>query len=177
MADVAESIEESGRRIGHHAWVETRLFELLGRWSATAPDPRTRALLASQSRHHAWHVELWHSLLPALPHLPATSLVVPDEAGAALIASIEPFVTPADEARPSSAGDEGSARALDGLEALYHDALPRLIAAYTDHLDHTTVVTDGPTIRVLRLVIGDLADDRAAGEALVARHRAGATTA
>ena len=30
MADVAETIEESGRRIGHHAWVEARLFEVVG---------------------------------------------------------------------------------------------------------------------------------------------------
>ena len=30
MADVAETIEESGRRIGRHSWVEARLFEIVG---------------------------------------------------------------------------------------------------------------------------------------------------
>ncbi len=31
--DDSQTIEESGRRIGGHAWVEMRLFEKLGRWS------------------------------------------------------------------------------------------------------------------------------------------------
>mgnify|MGYP003403007899 CR=1 FL=1 len=73
MADVAETIDESGRRIGHHAWIEMRLFETVGAWVASVSEPEVKALLAAQSHHHAWHAELWHGLLPGLPHMPSTT--------------------------------------------------------------------------------------------------------
>jgi hypothetical protein len=155
MADVAETIEDSGRRIGRHAWVEARLFELVGRWAGTVAEPRSRALFGRQSAHHAWHVELWHGLLPALPHLAATQLVAPDGADAEMVATLAAL----DEA------DDGEtpAGALARLVALHREALPRVLATYDDHLAHTTPVTDGPTVRVLRLVRTDLAEDLTAG--------------
>jgi hypothetical protein len=157
MADVAETIEASGRRIGHHAWVEMRLFEALGRWSGTAADPRAKAMLATQSHHHAWHAELWHALLPALPHLPAADLVAPSEATSELVAALAEL----DEA-PAPADD------VSRLAALYRVALPRVAAAYRDHLALTTPVTDGPTIRALGLVLADLDADTRAGLELFA---------
>jgi hypothetical protein len=158
MAHVTETIERSGQRIGRHAWIEMRLFEVLGRWSGTVVDSRARALFARQSHHHAWHAELWHDLLPALPHLPASGLVVPDEASAELAATLGEL-----DERTDPAADDGVAARL---HAVYGVALPQLIDDYTDHLEHTTVVADGPTTRVLRLVLADLADDLTAGEAL-----------
>lgn len=164
MALVTETIERSGQRIGHHAWVEMRLFEVLGRWSGTVVDPQARALFARQSRHHAWHAGLWHDLLPALPHLPAAELVSPDDASARLVADLGEM-----DASSDPASDDGVAARLD---AVYGAALPQLVDGYTDHLEHTSVIADGPTTRVLRLVLADLADDRAAGEQLrTARRR------
>lgn len=153
MADVAETIEDSGRRIGHHAWVEMRLFEVLGGWSGTVAEPRTRALLATASRHHAWHAELWHDLLPDLPHLPVADLVAPDEPTAAIVATLE-------------AVDATDPRAT---LAAVHDALPRLVARYAGHLERTAPVSDGPIIRALGLVLTDLdGDGRALGDLLSA---------
>ena len=160
MPDVAETIEESGRRIGHHAWVEMQLFEILGRWSGTVPEPRAQALFASQSHHHAWHAEMWHVLLPALPHLPTADLVAPTEGDAALVASL-------------TALDEADEPTSTRLAAVYATALPHLIVTCTDHLAHTTVATDTPTIRVLRLTLADLAADLTAGEAVIAALGAG----
>lgn len=154
MADVAETIEDSGRRIGRHAWVEMRMFELLGGWSGTVAEPRTRALLACMSRHHAWHAELWHDLLPDLPHVPAADLVTPHEPTAAIVDALE-------------AVDGTDAPAT--LVAVHEGVLLRLAARYTEHLERTTPVTDGPTIRALRLVLADLdGDGAAAGDLLVA---------
>jgi hypothetical protein len=160
MADVAETIEESGRRIGRHAWAEARLFEIVGRWAGTVDEPRSRALFGRQSAHHAWHAELWHGLLPALPHLADTQLVAPDETDSELVAALAAL----DEADDAGAPAAASAR----LIALHRRALPRLLASYDDHLVHTTPVTDGPTVRVLRLVRTDLTEDIAAGDALIA---------
>jgi hypothetical protein len=172
MADVAETIEESGRRIGHHAWIEMRLFETLGRWSGTVPEPRAKALLASQSYHHAWHAELWHGLLPAIPHMPAADLVAPDETGAQIVASLASF----DEEAEGHEDGDGHGSTVARLTALYEVALPHLVDTYTDHLEHTTIVTDGPTARVLRLALNDLADDLVAGDDMIDALRSVPTT-
>jgi hypothetical protein len=177
MADVAETIEESGRRIGHHAWIEVRLFETLGRWSGTEADPRARALFARQSLHHAWHAEMWHDVLPALPHVPTATLVVPDAADAEVIARLEVLDEP-QSGHPGDTDPGGDGAASAGgpgpddltaarLAAVYDDALPHLVASYTGHMALTTAITDGPAIRVLRLVMADLTDDHTAGRALL----------
>jgi hypothetical protein len=51
---------------------------------------------------------------------------------------------------------------------VFHTALPRLRAAYDDHLTHSTPVTDGPAIRALRLAIADVEADTQAGLDLLA---------
>mgnify|MGYP001222847958 FL=1 len=190
MADVAETIEESGRRIGSHAWVEARLFEIVGRWSGTVPEPRARALFASQSHHHAWHAELWHDLLPALPHVATDAFVAPAAGDAALISALEELDAGGDvrdgaasagggtggrdggAEGPGAAGnaggeDDGRLVTLGRLTVLYRRVLPELAARYADHLARTTPVTDGPAIRVLRLVTADIEADTAEGEALI----------
>lgn len=184
MADVAETIEESGERIGHHTWVEMRLFEIVGRWSGTVSEPRARDLLATQSYHHAWHAELWHGLLPALPHLASAELVAPGTSGDAIVAALAALgdVGEGDGDGDSDDGDgDGEAGEAGGaggpdatltrLEALYGMALPALADSYTEHLERTTAITDGPTRRVLHLVMSDLETDRAAGLALIDRLR------
>ncbi|HET6950606.1 MAG TPA: hypothetical protein VFI47_09535 [Acidimicrobiales bacterium] len=150
VAGTAETIEESGRRIGHHAWLAMRLFETVGGWVPTVPEPAAKALLAAQSHHHAWHAELWLGLLPALDHLPQADLVVARAADADLVDRL-------------AAAEETVAR----LAALHQIVLPHLRATYTAHRARTTAVTDGPTVRVLRLVRADLdEDDRALAGAL-----------
>lgn len=152
----AETIEQSGRRIGGHAWTELRLFEIVGSWVTTVPELEAKATLAAQSHHHAWHGELWHGLLPVVPHLRAADMVAPPSEGvAALLAALaEPALT-------------GGGATIGRLVGLYRVMIPALIAAYEDHLDRTTPVTDGPTIRALHLVLADEEADRQAGEDLL----------
>ena len=108
---VAETLEESARRIGRHAWLELRLFEILGTWVTAVPELEAKAVVADQSYHHAWHAELWHGLLPSVPHLHAPDLVVP--------------------ADPTTAEQVDSLVAASGtverLAGLYEVVLPRLI--------------------------------------------------
>jgi hypothetical protein len=40
---VAETLEESARRIGGHAWIEQRLFEILGTWVTAVPELEAKA--------------------------------------------------------------------------------------------------------------------------------------
>jgi hypothetical protein len=155
MIRVAETIEQSGRRIGQHAWIEMRLFEAIGAWVTSVPELEVKAVLAAQSHHHAWHAELWHGLLPSIPDLRTADLVAPaDEATRAIADSL---------AEPLGPGET-----VARLARLYRDVVPGLIATYRDHLDRTTPVTDGPTIRALHLVLTDEEDDLLAGESLLA---------
>lgn len=186
MTDVAETIEESAHRIGHNAWVEARLFEIVGSWAGTVTEPRSRALFGRQSAHHGWHVELWHGLLPALPHVADTQLVAPggsDAETVATLAELDERPNTVDTANPTGSGDgpevtdvreasggrggETPTDAVDRLIALYRQVLPALLATYDDHLAHTSPIADGPTMRVLQLVRTDLTEDIAAGEALI----------
>jgi hypothetical protein len=145
MATTAETIEETGRRIGGHAWVEMRLFETLGRWSGVVDEPRARVLLAAASRHHAWHAELWMGLLPGLPHLPAADLVAPGDGAAAMVAALE---------------DLDDAPTDQRVAALVQVALPQVIDRYAAHLEVAVPVADAPTERALRLALADLRADR-----------------
>jgi hypothetical protein len=151
---VAETIEQSARHIGGHAWVELRLFEIVGGWVTTVPELEAKATLAAQSHHHAWHAELWHGLLPAIPHLRTVDLVAPPND--AVRALLEALAAPADEGTT-----------IERLVGLYRVTLPALIAAYKGHLARTTPVTDGPTVRALHLVLADEEADREAGEDLL----------
>ena len=144
MTAAAETLEASARRIGRHAWVEQDLFETVGGWVTSTPEPAVKAVLAAQSLHHAWRAEQWYGLLPAVPHLPVEDLVTP----------------PPDMLPP--AGDGTAAR----LAWLVDQALPALLATYADHLAAATPLTDGPTIRILGLVTADVQADLAAVEAV-----------
>ena len=144
MTVAAETLEASAQRIGRHAWVEQNLFETVGGWVTSTPEPAAKAVLAAQSLHHAWRAEQWYGLLPAVPHL-----------------AVEDLVTPPPDVLPLP-GDETAAR----LAWLVDQALPRLLAAYADHLAATAPLTDGPTIRILGLVTADVRADLAAAEAL-----------
>ncbi len=153
MATTAETIEESGRRVGGHAWVEMRLFEKLGRWSGDVDEPRARVLLAATSRRHARHAEVWLGLLPGLPHLPPADLVAPDDGAAAMVAALD---------------DLDDTATADRVAALVHVALPQVIDRLTAHLERTVPVADAPTQRAIRLALADLENDRDALAALIA---------
>ena len=153
MATTAETIEQTGRRIGGHAWVEMRLFETLGRWSGVVDEPRARVLLAAASRRHAWHAEVWIGLLPGLPHLAAADLVAPGDSAAAMVAALD---------------DLDDAPTDQRVAALVKVALPQVIDRYTTHLELTVPVADAPTQRALRLALAELRADRDALAGLAA---------
>jgi hypothetical protein len=50
---------------------------------------------------------------------------------------------------------------------VYRVLLPRLIGAYTYHLNATSSITDAPTMRSLRFVLQDEMDDWREGEMLL----------
>ena len=162
------SLEASARRIGHYCWIEMRTFEILGAWSASVPDPAVRAALATHSRQHGWHAELWHDLLPVIGETdpdvgrPArcaesgkvASLIAPS--GAALVAFVDAL-----------SGPEAPELTIEKLAGAYRVLVPHAVSTYGHHLERTSPISDGPTIRALRLVLSDQRDHWHEGGALL----------
>jgi len=148
------SLETSARRIGHYCWIEMRAFEILGAWTASVPEPAVKGALATHSRQHGWHAEVWHDLLPVIGETGVDSYIAP--AGPALV----PFVS-------ALAAPEPADLTIEKLVGTYRVLLPHTAVTYRDHLDHASPISDGPTIRVLRLVLSDQLDHWHEGEALL----------
>lgn len=144
----------TARCIGNYRWIEMRVFEALGAWVATVPEPEVKLCLGTQSYKHAWHAELWRQALPEIGELTVERCTAPANDG--VVAFAAALVEPQD-----------AALTVEKLVGVYRVLLPRKIAAYTTHLQHANPVSDGPTIRALELALHDELDDWRAGELLV----------
>jgi hypothetical protein len=148
------SLEASARLIGHNCWIEMRAFEILGAWTASVPEPAVKVTLATHSRQHGWHAELWHDLLPVIGETGVDSFVAPP--GRALAAFVEAVAAP-----------EAPELTIEKLVGAYRVLVPHLVGGYRRRLDRTSPISDGPTIRALRLVLSDQRDHWYEGEALL----------
>jgi hypothetical protein len=144
-------LEALARRLGHYAWVEQRLFEVLGALVAGGCPAPVGVCCLAHAQHHAWHAELWRQQLPNASGFPAEELVVaPGEALAGLMNEL---------CQPG--------HAQQALGATYRVALPRLVVAYSAHLGTSRMVSDGPVRRACELVLADESRDWREGEALL----------
>jgi hypothetical protein len=169
-------LRRAAELIGGYRWLEHRLFEITGVWSALAHDPLVRLHLFEASHQHAWHAELWADRLPMLADADADSLTVPyGPAAAPFVSALATTATgslpPAstEPSTPDAPSDGHSASSADvaRLAALYRIAVPRLVSTYGRHRERANPVTDGPTIRALTLVLRDETESWQSGEALL----------
>jgi hypothetical protein len=149
--DVASAftLEETARRLGCYRWVELRLYEAMGAWVDTIPELDVRVAVGRACGPHAWHASVWLERLPAGRDPDALT----EPAGDAVVELLE---------RMASASGT-----LERLVGAYRVVVPRLVAAYTAHLNHTSAAADGPTARALALVLGDEVAAWREGELLV----------
>lgn len=164
--EAPSTLEASARRIGRYRWIEMRLFEALGGWVAGVPELDAKALLATHSRQHGWHAELWHDLLPVRP---ATAGEHP---GSGASTPADPWAPPPDDERLAAFAaaltePDAPELTIEKVVGVYRVALPHAIGTYTGHLRAASPVTDGPTIRTLRLVLSDELDHWRDGEMLL----------
>ena len=148
------SLDASARRIGNYCWIEMRAFETLGAWTATVPEPAVKAALATHSRQHGWHAEVWHDLLPVLGETGVDAYIAP--ASPAVVAFVEALAAP-----------EAADLTIEKLVGAYRVLLPHAAVTYGDHLDNASPISDGPAIRALRLVLSDQRDQWHEGESLL----------
>lgn len=143
------TLDQSSRRSGAHRWVEARLYEVLGGWVATTPEPEIRLMLDRHSHHAAWRAGQWWERLPVLADVDRESLCAPPQPAVAA-------------AFGHLAGLEATPARLAGA---YRVALPRLWAAYDRHGRDAGPVADGSVLRTLGFAGPDVAADWHEGEA------------
>jgi hypothetical protein len=160
-ARVALTLLESALLLGRYNWVEFRLFEVLGSWVANETESEARLLFDIQSRHHAWHSELFAERIPDVDGVvdPGTVTVASDEAIVELLSTLGGV----------PGGEEGGGGTLVRLVGLARVVLPRLVCGYGYHLSRAAAVSDGPVIRALELALRDDIEDWQAVELLVQR--------
>jgi hypothetical protein len=151
-------LRESARRFGHCAWFEQRLFEVLGAWAGDTKDAVARPVMAAHAAHHAWHADVLRQRLPRARGFDIDALVAPPNREA-----VELF-----DAMAALGPGDTTAR----LGAVYRVVVPHLGQAYLYHLDRLVPISDGPTMRWLRIVLRDEVVDWRAGVLLVEPHAA-----
>jgi hypothetical protein len=150
----AFDVDETARRVGHYAWIETKLFEALGGWVATVPELDVKMRLGTHTYHHAWHADLFRKRLPELREMKPERLSVPPND--AMDAFVEAMTAP-----------EAAELTIEKLVGVYRVLIPHKIAAYTYQMNNTSRITDAPTIRILNFVLQDEFDDWRDGEMLL----------
>lgn len=131
--------------------VERRLFEVLGGWVPSVPEPEAKLLLRSHSFQHAWHAELWESLDGAAQGRATTRDRDFSRVGS-LVEGL-PGVGPV---------------TADRLRAVYQDVVPALLAAYQQLLGEASALTEGALVRAVGLMVADDEAAVAAGRRLLA---------
>ncbi len=135
------------------AWIEQRLFEVLGGWVATTDDPEARIALATGCRRHEWHARLWRDLAPTIggPTVEEPG-VVPTPAWVGLLDVVA--------AAPST---------VERLAGFARVVLTHLITTDDARLAVASPVADAPLRRVLGLVRTDDVEEWRTAEALLRR--------
>lgn len=135
---------ESARHLGHAAWLERQLYELVGSWAVEAPEPAATVVLAVQADRHAARAAVWFERLPELRELPADELVQPSAAGEVLVDRL--------------AGVQGTPTRWAVTARV---VIPALADAYRSLAASLSPIADGPTLGCLRRALGDLDEEAA----------------
>lgn len=144
-------IVSDARAHRRRAWVEQRLFEVLGGWVATTDEPSTRIALATGCRRHEWHARLWRDLVPVIGG-PADQAAAPAPAWVAVLDAVA--------AAPTT---------VERLAGFVRVVLAQLITTDDARLAVASPVADAPLRRVLGLVLADDVEEWRTGEALLRR--------
>jgi hypothetical protein len=146
----ALDLHATARRAGAARWLDARLFEVVGGWVASVPEPAVKIAFSTQAAHHGWHATLWAERLPSLHDVDPGDWV-------AAAPGVEPALARLSEATGT----------VERLVGMHRVLLPRLAAAHAEHFEAASPVADGPTLRTLRLVLQDELEDQRAGERLL----------
>jgi hypothetical protein len=121
-------------RVGAYAWVEDRLFALMGQWAVGDASREVTVYLATESRRHGALAQAWHERLPARAGVERDLLVA---APPGPLAEVFERL-------------EGEGEVSTRLAGLVEVVLPRVLASYAEHLASANPASEGPVLAVLQ---------------------------
>lgn len=148
-------VRESGRRVVRYQVVSFAVMRLLGGWLAKIPEYELKLEIG----RHVWQDAQAAEAL----RVRTTELRVPVDADRRPPTEVQHWLDMLDQANTP----------LQFLVGIYRVAKPRLVRAMVEHLESTDAVCDAPTLRTLRPVLQDLAEQIAWGESAIAAVCAG----
>jgi len=163
----APGLVATADQVAAFRWLEHRLFEVVGRWSATETNPGAAALFAVLSRQHAWHAELFARRLPVLAGVDVGTVGTIAAPWTELLRRLGegPEAAKGTASTADRVGDASSAT-LGRLVGLGRVVLPRLTTAYARYLQRLTP-SEAPLVVVLRTVLPATRDAWTTVEAMV----------
>ena len=147
-----DGIDDLAARVQRWIALDELLFETLGRWVRTVPEPVTKRVFATWCNRLAWHAELWRGRLPTYQ-----GRVGADELATRRVAETAAWIEPVRRALEGAGAGDTPAK----VAALRDATLPSLAAAIDQHRAAIDARLDTPTARILDLVATDLAAFRA----------------
>ncbi len=149
------SIVERTSTISAYAWIDYKLFEVIGGWVEGEDDLDLKVLFDAESRAHGWNAAMWRKEMPPEGSLRAERSLAPQD-------RLEGDGVPT-LVRP------GFAQALHMLEAaenlsllrlgtLGKVILPRMLLTYRIHQCRLSPATDGSFSRTLNIAYHDVLD-------------------
>ena len=132
--DIASAIT----RLGSYVWIEARLFEVVGAWVTTTPEPAAKVYFGAVTTELAGHAQLWHERLPQLREVSRESLIVAP--GSRSVAVMDAL-----------ASIDGTVLRLEALAAV----VDHLLGVYAGHERDASVVRDAPMLRTVAIVCAD----------------------
>jgi hypothetical protein len=156
-AEGGMTLDGLGRFAGACAWIERRLFEVVGGWVPTEAVPEAQVMFDVYSQQHAWHADLFSERVPALDSVdPTTLIVAPGAEVDQMFSSLA-----------GGAGVQAAGGTLLRLVGLGRVVLPRLVVGHAVALRRASAVSEAPLRRCLRLVLRDETEQWQAVEALI----------
>ncbi len=136
MGDVVppfRTIDELARVCGQYCWVETGLFEIVGKWASERGDPEIQIYFSSIAHAHAAVAGAWRARLPVRAGIDPETLIAP-ASGPLADAIVD--LGAVNEAQPR-------------LQRLVRETLPSLRAAYGEEILSASMVSEAPIAAVL----------------------------
>ncbi len=146
-------IVQRARCVNAFAWIEQRLFEVVGGWASTETDALLKVLFDTESRVHGWNSLLWKNEMPPEGSLRAESSFSSEDQN---ILVAPGFVTVMDQIE-SDWQDTGVV-SYGHLGVLCKVVLPRLLLTYRLHMAALSPVTDGSFARAVSIAYDDIMD-------------------
>ncbi|MCL4433957.1 MAG: YceH family protein [Actinobacteria bacterium] len=149
------SIVERTGTISAYAWIDYKLFEVIGGWVEGEDDIDLKVLFDAESRAHGWNAAMWREEMPPEGSLRAEKSLAPQDR---LEADGVPTLVRPGFPQALHMLEAAGSLSLLRLGALSRVILPGMLLSYRIHQCRLSPATDGSFSRTLNIAYHDVLD-------------------